>query len=624
MIEPLTSLLFEGLPAEELSPLLESLEHRQLAAGTPLLIEGDRSSEMYLVQSGAAEVSIANPTRGEYPLARVGPGGILGEMALLTGHPASATVRAASDGDLEVLVFQKADFIRLARLYPQIYHNLMAIHSERLVRTEQTFLHDYRDRVTFLVNEGAPPLLGYALACSLAWHMATSILLLILTDPSLLSEELQALGPLPPALPSSVVRSRSSALLSVQMSTQARAHLMVAAPTGAFAPTSLAETLQALCSRYERVLIQTPGGLLPAILGARRVRLTNLHAALPESSKDRPTPTIRAWANRGWLAHPDQAGELRIPALTPVDRHVLRNGLLPPATLASKALGWAARDLAGLKVGLALGSGATKGYAHLGVLRVFERIGLPIDYIAGTSIGASIAAMYADGYSVDAMRETLDQIGNTAFRLTLPNASLLSSAGLRAAIQRLAGNRRIEGLMVPLALVAADITTQREVVFRRGLIWSALLASMAIPGIYPPQRIGPYTLVDGGVVNPVPSNVVAEMGADQVIAVNLFNQGSPLVTEPEAGEAASGGPSLFQTMLRSLELMQSNIATSMASAATILIEPIFLDPVLVGLRNFTDGGRFIEQGEAAAEAAFPLLASTFPWLNRKKPSGPME
>ncbi len=116
--------------------------------------------------------------------------------------------------------------------------------------------------------------------------------------------------------------------------------------------------------------------------------------------------------------------------------------------------------------------------------------------------------------------------------MTLPGRGLLSSTGIRNLLRKTAGEILIQDLPMPLAIVAADVENHREVVIRRGLLWQAVLASISIPGIYAAQRMGEYTLVDGGVVNPVPASVAAQMGADIVLAVRLVTPRDPLATPP--------------------------------------------------------------------------------------------
>ena len=137
---------------------------------------------------------------------------------------------------------------------------------------------------------------------------------------------------------------------------------------------------------------------------------------------------------------------------------------------------------------------------------------MPVDYLAGTSIGALVGGIHAKGLDTSAGADLLDTIGDAMVRPTLPRHSLLSSRALRRVARAAAGDQLIEDLPIPLAIVAADILSRREVVFRRGELWLALVTATSIPGIYPPVRIGPHLLVDGGVLNPVPTDVVAESG----------------------------------------------------------------------------------------------------------------
>ena len=607
--------LFEGLAVEQLALVLDRLERRRFPSGVTVLAQGEYTGEMYLIEDGAADIYLADPHMGESYLTRVGPGETLGEMSLLTGYPISATARASKDSALEVLVLTEDHLFQLGVLFPQIYRNLAAILSERLSRTNRRTLHHHQENLTFLLDDNAPPLLGYALACSLAWHTRSPILLLLVADPFTIAEGLNGLERLPAELPLSAGESRG---FKSGLPMEARAYLMVVAPSAVSKPSTLIETLETLCSQFAHVLVQVVGQLLPSVLAARSLKLTGLHGrTLSEETPLHPQYTLRAWSGSSKSSRPDPDGIWHIPALGPQDERTLQQGILSIVTPAGRALGWIARDLARLKVGLALGAGAAKGYAHIGVLRVLERIGLPIDYLAGTSIGAVVAALYAGSHPTDEIAEILDKVGATAFRLTLPRRSLLSSGGLRAGIQQIGGQKHFEELDIPVALVAADLITQQEVVFRRGLVWPAVLASLSIPGIYPPQRIGPYTLVDGGVLNPVPADVAAEMGADRVIGVKLSSRPGSSRKWAEAEHIVSEGPSVVQTLLRSLDLMQSKITASTAAATTILIEPDLKDSGGAGLRHFSQGRRFIEQGEATAEAALPRLAATFPWLNRQ-------
>ena len=162
--------------------------------------------------------------------------------------------------------------------------------------------------------------------------------------------------------------------------------------------------------------------------------------------------------------------------------------------------------------------------------------------------------------------------------------------------------------------MATDLVGREEVVFQRGLIWPALLASISLPGIYPPQQLGNRLLVDGGVIDPVPSSVAAEMGASTVLAVRLSHT-------PAKGESAAHAPAeqrrmpLIRIMLEAIETMQTRISATAVAAATIVIEPAFGDGAGGGLRDFRRGAEFVPLGEAAAIAALPRIAAALPWVD---------
>jgi NTE family protein len=143
--------------------------------------------------------------------------------------------------------------------------------------------------------------------------------------------------------------------------------------------------------------------------------------------------------------------------------------------------------------------------------------------------------------------------------------------------------------------------------------WPAVLAAVSIPGIYPAQRIGPYVVIDGGVVNPVPTDVAADMGAGVVIAVKLGAGRSEPDTDAEGVLPSGSAPSAVAVLLRAIELMQSRIEVRTADATTITIAPE-LDAKGMQLRRFSEGRRYIQDGIEAAETALPRVEAALPWL----------
>jgi NTE family protein len=303
-----------------------------------------------------------------------------------------------------------------------------------------------------------------------------------------------------------------------------------------------------------------------------------------------------------------------LPRLEREDEHALRTRVLPATTPAGRVVGRVARDIGRLRVGLALGAGSQRGYAHFGVLRALDRLGLVPDVLAGTSVGGAAATLTTLGHDPDAAAALFDRAAGVLVRPTIPRHGLFSSRALRHFYRQVAGDRLLEELPVPLGLVTADLLSGREVVLRRGPVWQAVLATCSIPGIYPPQSVGPYLLVDGGIVEPVPVAAAVSLGADVVVAVKLVGAEPPLERDGEAVPGAARAPSPVGAILRSLELMQSRLGIQPEGATVVTVDVDLTDARSGRLRRFADGRNYIETGETALAAASQRLAAALPWL----------
>jgi NTE family protein len=175
------------------------------------------------------------------------------------------------------------------------------------------------------------------------------------------------------------------------------------------------------------------------------------------------------------------------------------------------------------RLGLALGSGAARGLAHIGVLKILEETKTPIYSIAGTSIGAFIGALYAAGVPIQHMEKVACELDwrKLAHLLnpTIPVSGLVDGRKLVEFMAELLPVHSFEGLRLPLAVTATDIETGEALIIRKGDLLEALRAALAFPGIFPPVCFGDRFLVDGGLCNPVPADVVRHLGADRVIGV---------------------------------------------------------------------------------------------------------
>ena len=187
-------------------------------------------------------------------------------------------------------------------------------------------------------------------------------------------------------------------------------------------------------------------------------------------------------------------------------------------------------------IGLVLGSGGARGWAHIGVLRRLRELGIAPQCIAGTSAGAIAAALYASD-SLETMEDLatrLDwkQVAQLFLEVNFPRSGLLTGKNVMLLLKRIIPVRAISSLRIPYAAIATDIETEKEVVFQSGNLFDAIRASIGIPGIFTPSRVNGHNLVDGGLVNPLPVSVCRAMGADFVIAVDVNLRASPKKRQP--------------------------------------------------------------------------------------------
>ncbi len=176
-----------------------------------------------------------------------------------------------------------------------------------------------------------------------------------------------------------------------------------------------------------------------------------------------------------------------------------------------------------LKLGLVLGAGWAKGFVHIGILKALHEQGIYPDYIAGTSIGAVIGAAYAAGRTPEDIEEILQHTDwKNIVDFTLPKQGLITGSIVEGKIRELVRGKRFEELHIPLCVVAYDVTTKEKVEFSKGDVAKALRASISVPGIFTPVNIGKHLYIDGALVDPLPVEVVREMGADVILVVDSF------------------------------------------------------------------------------------------------------
>ena len=246
------------------------------------------------------------------------------------------------------------------------------------------------------------------------------------------------------------------------------------------------------------------------------------------------------------------------------------------------------------RIGLALGGGAARGFAHIGVIQVLEENGLKPDLVAGTSAGSVVAALYASGKSgaeLGVLAESMDESAFTDW--TYPGRGLIRGEALAKYVRDNTGGRSIEQMRVPLGIVATDLDNGQAILFQVGDPGVAVRASSAVPAVFQPVRIGTREYVDGGLVSPVPVRFARQMGADLVIAVDIS-------AVPDGN--ATGDP--MRMLLQTFAIMGRSINYFELRDADVLLRPKL--PQVSGA-DFTARKRSIQAGREAALAQLAYL-----------------
>lgn len=249
-----------------------------------------------------------------------------------------------------------------------------------------------------------------------------------------------------------------------------------------------------------------------------------------------------------------------------------------------------------LKLGLALGGGAARGFAHVGVIAVLEEAGLRPQIVTGTSAGSLVAAIYASGKTSAQLQQTalgMEEVAITDWMLPIFGKGVFRGDALGRYVNQLVGGRLIENMAIPLGIVATDLNSGQAVLFRRGDTGTAVRASSAVPAVFVPVKINGREYVDGGLVSPVPVHFARQMGADVVLAVDIS---SPPESNPADGT--------LQILLQTFSIMGKSINQYELKDADVVVRPS-----QAGLKSadFSARKQAIDAGRAAMLAALPAL-----------------
>jgi NTE family protein len=255
------------------------------------------------------------------------------------------------------------------------------------------------------------------------------------------------------------------------------------------------------------------------------------------------------------------------------------------------------------RIGLALGGGAARGFAHIGVIQVLEEAGIRPDMVVGTSAGSLVAAMYAAGKTgaeLQTLAQSMDESAITDW--SFPGRGLIRGEALARYVREQTGGRSIEQMRLPLGIVATDLDNGSPILFQRGDTGIAVRASSAVPAVFQPVKIGSREYVDGGLVSPVPVRFARQMGAELVIAVDISSA-------PDGGATGDA----FRMLLQTFAIMSRSINQFELREAELVIRPALQG---VSSADFAARSRAIQSGREAMLAQLPALRNKLTAMTR--------
>ena len=528
--------LLRGASAAAVEQLRESARETRLAAREWLFRAGEPADRLFLVLSG--RLRVVEPETGRL-LREVGAGAALGELGLLTGSVRSASVRAVRD--CRLLELDAEHFLRLVRDDGGFAVSIAQELARQLQASGGLELPEARPSVFGVVTADADP-------------RAAEV-------PAFVAELERALGRF-----GSVARLDGSGLApnrfarALEEAEAQSGHVLLV--TGAAGDWR--EFSRRQCDRLLVVAHGPPPAAAAEVEGCELVLVGVAPAAVAR-----------------WLE-----------AARPRAHHIV-----PTGAGFTRGVERVARRLTRRSLGVVLSGGGARGFAHIGALAALAEAGFALDRIGGCSMGAFVAAMAAEGRDATELRDRCAQefVRRSPFNdYTLPRVSLIRSRKAAAMLERVFGDDVIEALERPLFTVSADLLSSTVVVHRRGRIVDAVGASMSIPGVAPPVLRGGRLLVDGGVLNNLPVDHMAEAGEGPVLAVDVIRR------LEEAGGGEPTLPSIAETLARASVLGSVERAERNRALALVLVTP---EVQAIGLREWAALDTAVQAGRDATAAA---------------------
>ncbi len=581
---------------------------REYSPGSTIVNQGQLTATFHTIVSGKVDVFVGNDPRVR--VATLGAGEFFGEMACLTGDPVSATVQAVTA--VTTVEMNKERLLHLLDEDEEIRHRILAALVGRVrqtnIRIQEESLRAHV--VTQAMSEKGESQYGKLVGQSEVMQKLRSDIRALGADSAPvaivgetgtgkrhIAARIHYEGPrrMAPLLFITglefhwdLFKKQADAAREGTLVIDQADHLPI-------------ETLTGVISSLQGTKLILTGKSLPFIPGVKKLPVPPLRDHMEDvpalarfflqrADVSDPLRTLSSEALRRLIAYPYLAGNVRELFRVLEEALVLAAGM--PIQSEHLRLGRYRKPGGRPTVGLALGGGAVRGVAHVGVLKVFEEEGIPIDYIAGSSVGSLVGCVYASGMSISEMERVLPTIRwSKLIRPVWPRLAICENSRMEPFLAKYIGSKNFEDLTIPFACVAADTLSGEAVVLKSGCLAKAIRASTAIPMMMLPVHHQGRTLMDGGVVHKVPAVLARSMGADLVIAVDVAR---PAKNQPRH---------LVDALFTCLDFMSQRLVEDELEWADIVLRPQSPDSGF----SFKNSETFFKLGEKVARENIGLI-----------------
>lgn len=651
--------IFKGVSTEDLEKIAPAFHKEYYPRGARICREGEISTKFYIILSGQVRVLKKNESGKEVELAILGQEEFFGDIPLLATEPRLTSVEVVIDA--EVMETEREEFETAIRNNTRVLYNLGELLSKKLhvdqTETQKKRLVRYPIICVYATEESiGKSMVAINLGVSLIQETKCRVIAL---DMGMKEHGLASLLKIDPVRYVDTSDINQSYIEGRIVTHQSMLDVISISPELLMEETkgreSIAKILGILKNLYDYVIIDTSSRLNRSTFEA--IDLSNMVLFVTSNfTQEYPLIILDHQKVRMIINLPDesankesirQKGYYFLPRdYETIDRFFATGTPFvagEPDSDISRIFGSIARDIAGKKIGLALGGGSARGMSHIGIFSILEKYRIPIDMIAGSSAGALIGSAYAAGIPLETIEQAVLKWGSKfgLLRLTVPDffdpkyytkaifstfhgrkmvqdprlfrlgIGVFSGSQLDKLYLHIVGDPDFSDLKIPLLVTALDINTGEEVVFDRGNVRMAVRASLSIPGIFTPVAYQGRLLIDGSIADPVPVNPLVQKDIDIVLAVNvtpsLQESLKSLRSSKKSGQlAVSRSPfmPMFDIAIRSLQSLQYELSTMKTTLASVHINP---DVGEVSWSEFFTADKLIQKGKDATEKAIPQI-----------------